>query len=128
MEVELWLRIVLVTPPAGVDFGVQDGKGNDYKTIQKQRSKGADLNFEFKVTVKDNRDDGIPNFLGSHNAESIRQSREGLLQHSRSHIQEAKLTLIWYLRNLKERRDQIPPWMEKRADAVAGFTRRTSSE
>jgi hypothetical protein len=48
-----------------VDFGIQDGKGSDYKTIQKQRSSGADLCFELKVTVKDNRDDGIPNFLGS---------------------------------------------------------------
>ena len=36
----------------------------DYKTIQKQRSKDADLSFEFTVTVKDNRDDGLPNFLG----------------------------------------------------------------
>jgi len=65
MEVELRLRIVLVAPPAGVDFGVQVGKGNDYKTILKQRSKDADLRFEIMVTVKDNSDDGIPNFLGS---------------------------------------------------------------
>jgi Family of unknown function (DUF5990) len=64
MEVGLRLRIVLVAPPVGVDFGVQDGKGSDYTTIQKQRSNGADLNFEFTVTVKDNRDDGLPNFLG----------------------------------------------------------------
>ena len=58
------LRIVLVAPPAGVDFGVQDGKGNDYTTTQKQRSKDADLTFEITVTVKDNREDGFPNFLG----------------------------------------------------------------
>lgn len=64
METELRLRIVLVAPPAGVDFGVQDGKGSDYKTIQKQGSKGADLSFEFTLTVKDNREDGLPNFLG----------------------------------------------------------------
>jgi hypothetical protein len=64
METELRLRMVLVAPPAGVDFGVQDGKGNNYTTIQKQRSKGADLSFEFTVTVRDNRDDGSPNFLG----------------------------------------------------------------
>src|SRR5438874_35757 len=64
MESEVRLRIVLVAPPAGVDFGVQDGKGNDCTTIQKQRSKGADLTFEFTVTVKDNREDGLPNFLG----------------------------------------------------------------
>jgi len=35
-----------------------------YKTIQKQRSKGPDLPFEFTVTVKDNREDGLPNFFG----------------------------------------------------------------
>lgn len=64
MEAEIRLRIVLVAPPAGVDFGIQEGKGNDYTTIQKQRSKGADLTFEFTVMVKDNRDDGLPNFLG----------------------------------------------------------------
>ena len=64
METELRLRIVLVAPPAGVDFGVQDGKGSDYTTIQKQRSKGADLSFEFSAAIKDNREDGSPNFLG----------------------------------------------------------------
>ena len=64
METEVRLRIVLIAPAAGVDFGVQDGKGSDYTTIQKQRSKGADLSFEFTVTVKNNRDDGIPNFVG----------------------------------------------------------------
>jgi hypothetical protein len=65
MEVELHLNIVLESPPAGVDFGLQQGKGNDYQTIQKQRSKGDDLRFDCTVTVKDNRDDGLPNFLGS---------------------------------------------------------------
>ena len=65
MQTELRLRIVLVAPPGGVDFGLQEGKGNDYKTIQKQRSKGADLSFDCTVTVKDNRDDGLPNFLGT---------------------------------------------------------------
>lgn len=64
METELHLTIVLESPPAGVDFGLQEGKGNDYRTIQKQRSKGGDLRFECVVTVKDNRDDGLPNFLG----------------------------------------------------------------
>lgn len=63
-EAEIRLRIVLVAPPPGVDFGVQEGKGNDYATILTQRSKDSDLAFEFTVTVKDNRDDGLPNFLG----------------------------------------------------------------
>lgn len=64
MEAEVRLRIVLVAPPVGVDFGIQEGNGSNYKTIQKQRSKSADLSFEFTVTINDNRDDGLPNFLG----------------------------------------------------------------
>ena len=63
-EFEVRLRIVLIAPPPGVDFGVQHGKGNDYTTIYKQKSNDADLIFEFTVTIKDNREDGFPNFLG----------------------------------------------------------------
>src|SRR5258708_2315378 len=64
MEVELRLRIVLDAPPSGVDFGLQHGKGSNYQTIQEQRSKGIDLSFDCTVTVKDNRENGLPNFLG----------------------------------------------------------------
>jgi hypothetical protein len=64
MVVELRLRIVLESPPAGVDFGLQQGKGTDYQTVQTQRSKGDDLTFEGTVTAKDDRGDGLPNFLG----------------------------------------------------------------
>jgi len=64
METKLPLRIVLVAPPVGVDFGLQDGKGSNYTTILKQRSSGADLIFDCEVTVRDNCDDGQPNFLG----------------------------------------------------------------
>ena len=46
------LRIVLKRPPAGVDFGLQKGRGRVYETIQKQRSDGGDLVFEFSVTLK----------------------------------------------------------------------------
>src|SRR5262245_30927176 len=59
---EVRLRLVLERPPAGVDFGLQEGKGNGYKTVQKQRSKGGDLTFNFTMAVKDK--DGAPNFLG----------------------------------------------------------------
>jgi hypothetical protein len=62
MEHEPTLRIILEKPPAGVDFGVQKGKGNAYDTVQTQRSKGDDLRFEFTVRVK--TDAGAPNFLG----------------------------------------------------------------
>ncbi|HVQ35910.1 MAG TPA: DUF5990 family protein [Pyrinomonadaceae bacterium] len=62
MEHEIKLRIVLESPPAGVDFGVQKGKGNNYETIQTQRSKGQDLSFEFTVRLKTG--DHARNFLG----------------------------------------------------------------
>lgn len=63
MEYEITLRIVLEKPPAGVDFGVQKGHGNDYETFQTQRSSNSDLRFEFVVRVKEGKD-GQPNFLG----------------------------------------------------------------
>ena len=62
MEQELPLRIILVKPPAGVDFALQKGHGNTYETVEKQRSNGGDLIFEFSVRVKASQ--GQPNFLG----------------------------------------------------------------
>jgi hypothetical protein len=65
MELELKLRIILQEPPRGVDFGLQMGHGTGYQTIEKQqRAKTSDLSFNGAVTVKDNRADGLPNFLG----------------------------------------------------------------
>src|SRR5688500_18497282 len=64
MERDIAMRIILEKPLAGVDFGVQKGRGNDYETIQKQRSNGKDLSFEFTVRVKPGNKDGSPNFLG----------------------------------------------------------------
>jgi hypothetical protein len=63
MDHELPLRVILEKPTAGVDFGLQNGRGNDYETIQTQRSKGEDLSFEFTVRVKHGKD-SAPNFLG----------------------------------------------------------------
>lgn len=62
MEHELTLRIVLENPPPGVDFGIQKGSGNNYETVQTQRSIAKDLNFEFNVRVKNK--DSVPVFLG----------------------------------------------------------------
>ena len=42
MEQELNFRIILESAPAGVDFGLQKGGGNDYEVVQKQRSKTGD--------------------------------------------------------------------------------------
>jgi Family of unknown function (DUF5990) len=64
VERDLTLRIVLEKPTPGVDFGVQKGRGGDYETIQKQRSDGKDLCFEFSVRVKTVDGDTAPNFLG----------------------------------------------------------------
>jgi hypothetical protein len=64
MPIELRLRIVLVSPPAGVDFGLQEGKGADYRTVQTQRSDGGDHRFDATVTLKGDPNDGPPNFLG----------------------------------------------------------------
>jgi len=63
MEQELDLLIVLENPPAGVDFGLQKGSGNNYETVQKQRSSKGDLSFTFSVRVAEGKD-GQPNFLG----------------------------------------------------------------
>ena len=64
MEADLHLRIVLEKPPAGVDFGLQRGQGPRLQTVQIQRSNGGNLTFDCSVTVKDNRKDGLHNFLG----------------------------------------------------------------
>lgn len=64
MDVKLRLRIVLESPPTGVDFGLQLGKGTGYRTVQTQRSQGDDLCFDGTVTAKGDRGEGPPNFLG----------------------------------------------------------------
>jgi len=65
MDNELRLRIVLEKPPADVDFGLQSGGGNNYSTVQRQRSGTQDLNFEFSVGVK-MKDGGEVDFRGQY--------------------------------------------------------------
>jgi len=50
---ELTLRIVVEGPPKGVDYALQKGKGSHYEMVQKQRSTGEDMIFEFQPTRKD---------------------------------------------------------------------------
>jgi hypothetical protein len=52
MERELTLRIVVESPPEGVDYGLQKGRGSFYETVEKQRSRGKDLTFQFNVALK----------------------------------------------------------------------------
>jgi len=64
MERELQLRIILEKPPKGVDFGLQKGRGNDYETVQTQRSIGKDLTFEFTVGIKADSKVAAPTLRG----------------------------------------------------------------
>ena len=52
MDVDVSFQIILIKPTAGVVFGLQKGFGNNYETIQKQRSAAQDLCFQFPVKVK----------------------------------------------------------------------------
>jgi hypothetical protein len=53
MARELILRIIVLQPPPGVDFGLQKGSGNAYETVQTQRSDRDDLVFEFRPSIKE---------------------------------------------------------------------------
>ena len=64
MESDLPIRIVLVDPPGGVDFGIQRGGGSNYETLFVQQAKRGDVVFDFSLVVADNRKDGLPNFKG----------------------------------------------------------------
>jgi hypothetical protein len=64
MEREVMFRIVLQKPPAGVDFGLQRGRGALYETVQKQRSMGHDLRFEFSLDVRPASKANAPDFRG----------------------------------------------------------------
>lgn len=64
MSIDVAFRIVLLAPPAGVDFGIQHGKGSEYTTILKQRSAGGDLQFDFEMTMKSVANNDSPNFVG----------------------------------------------------------------
>jgi hypothetical protein len=59
MARDLTLRIIVEQPPTGVDFGLQKGTGSAYETVQKQRSEGKDLAFEFSPSIKDGVSDSM---------------------------------------------------------------------
>jgi hypothetical protein len=65
VERELKLRNVLEGHPAGVDFALQNGQGSAYQTIQRQRSKGEDLRFQFGIRIKGNAAGNSPKPVGS---------------------------------------------------------------
>lgn len=55
--------MILEKPVAGVEYGVQKGKGTVYETIQKQKAGFSDLVFEISVIAKMN-DKGGCSFSG----------------------------------------------------------------
>jgi hypothetical protein len=63
MASNLTLRIILVQPPTGVDFALQKGKGSNYEPVQKQRSQGGDLVFEFQPLIKNSSEPDGPSSL-----------------------------------------------------------------
>jgi hypothetical protein len=64
MESDLPIRLVLVDPPPGVDFGIQRRGGAHYETLFVQQGKRGDVIFDFSLPVTDDRKDGLPNFKG----------------------------------------------------------------
>src|SRR5215467_1805525 len=64
MESDLPVRLVLVAPPPGVDFGIQRGSGARHETLFVQQVEYGDVVFDFSLTVTENRKDSLPNFKG----------------------------------------------------------------
>ena len=61
MARELTLRIIIEQPPPGVDFALQKGSGNAYEPVQRQRSEGKDLAFEFQPLIRE----GVSNSMAA---------------------------------------------------------------
>ncbi|MFN2438261.1 MAG: DUF5990 family protein [Chitinophagaceae bacterium] len=59
------IKIIVESPTPGVDYGLQEGKGTDFKTIQTKRGNGENLEFECRVRVKLSGDN-VPVFLGAY--------------------------------------------------------------
>ena len=64
MKSELPLRLVLIDPPANIDYGLQRGRGSNYQPMFVQQRKQGDVVFDFSVTVSDSGKGGVPNFGG----------------------------------------------------------------
>jgi Family of unknown function (DUF5990) len=64
MARELTLRIVVESPPPGVDYALQKGSGSTYETEQKQRSDGGDLAFAFTPAIREGVSDGMSALSG----------------------------------------------------------------
>jgi hypothetical protein len=64
MTRELKLRIIVESPPSGVDYAIQKGSGISYETEQRRRSQSGDLAFEFTPAIKDGVSDPMAALAG----------------------------------------------------------------
>ena len=56
--------MVLVEPPASIDYGIQRGRGSNYEAMFVQQRKRGDVTFDVSIAVSEHRKDGSPNFSG----------------------------------------------------------------
>lgn len=61
MEYKIPLRIVVVNPPAGVNFSLE----NNGELVSVTQSTEEDITFDFEAIVKPQRNTGLPNFTGA---------------------------------------------------------------
>ena len=62
-RIDVPIRLVLVSAPAGVDFAIQRGRGVEFTPELVQRGTGGDLIFDFPLTVA-SLAGRVPNFVG----------------------------------------------------------------
>jgi hypothetical protein len=61
---DIVVRIVLISPPVGVDYGIQRGKGSDYETLYLQRPTNPRAQIVFDVPITVTETEGGLNFSG----------------------------------------------------------------
>jgi hypothetical protein len=64
MEPDVLIRLVLLDPPAGVDFGIQRGSGAGYEALFVQQRREGDISFEFPLTISEGGKGVSPKFGG----------------------------------------------------------------
>ncbi len=61
MAYKVSMCIVVVSPPVGVDFSLE----NNGNLVSVTQSTGEDITFDFDTVVKAHRNTGVPNFTGA---------------------------------------------------------------
>jgi hypothetical protein len=61
---DIVVRIVLISPPVGIDYGIQRGKGSNYETLFLQRPTNPRAQIVFDVPISVTEADGTIDFGG----------------------------------------------------------------